>query len=560
MTRIRTGISTVIIGTLACATADAATHTVVVNADGTYTPQWLNILDGDTVKWQFPDRRRAIVRVHPDGSAFPDWCEAYLPYDPDDPNEFTGPMPLAPSGVFALGPTEAGLAVYVSGDPSAPCNEATAPSANGKFLCSEAGPANAPLQETLDGPGIAGVFLRCEWDAIETAPGVYDWSVLDAEVDRVAKAGKLYSLAFKAGKAGTPDWLFSDLGLTELRLQDGGSHGSGCGIRMSLGNPATPLYGDRYRTFLTAVADHLKQNPAWYRALAYVKPSGANLITHENRLPESCDAACPVCNTAEWAADGYTPAGLYAFYEAQFQAIAAAFPDKVMSYMLIQAGFPRVTDATDYQGCTGGCDPANIPDGAEQTNAILAIGAADQGARFVVQHNGLKEKPTGAAACPNEGVHPATGPFATAGTGCPNPYVLRQGQAGQVTAFQTVNRSQVDTLAELDATFLNALDNSDAIFVEAYESLLWEAIETGGALDSGAATPRTLADWSSEFNKRRRLNHFISKGLPDPYPKTHRHRFTRTIGTTGAEIYHYVDPATCGISAPYNYGVIRILP
>ncbi|MGH6900572.1 MAG: hypothetical protein ACREJ5_29150 [Geminicoccaceae bacterium] len=313
--------------------------------------------------------------------------------------------------------------------------------------------------------------------------------------------------------------------------------------------------------FLAAVAEHLQQNPAWYRALAYVKPSGANLITHENRLPNSCDPACPICNTAVWAADGYTPAGLYAFYEEQFQTIADAFPDKAMSYMLIQAGFPRVTDATDYLGCTAGCDPTNIPGGVEQTEEILAaIGAADHGARFVVQHNGLNEKPTGAAACPNDGIHPATGPFATAGTGCPNPYVLRAGEDGQVTAFQTVNRGRVDTLAQLDATFLNALDNSDAIFVEAYESLLSEAVETGGALDPGAATPRTLLDWTSELNKRRRLNHFVSMGLPDPYPRTHSHTFTRTIGATGNEIYHYVDPATCGVSAPSNYGVIRILP
>ncbi|MGH6913864.1 MAG: beta-galactosidase [Geminicoccales bacterium] len=159
--------------------------------------------------------------MHPDGSAFPAWCEAYLPYDPDDPNEFTGPMPRVPSGIFALGPTEAGFAVYASGDPTAPCDETRAPAANGKLLCPGAGPPNAPLQEILDSDAIVGVLLRFEWDEIETAPGVYDWSVLDTEVDRVAKAGKYYSLAFKAAKAGTPDWLFTDLGLSELRLQDG---------------------------------------------------------------------------------------------------------------------------------------------------------------------------------------------------------------------------------------------------------------------------------------------------------------------------------------------------
>ncbi len=56
---------------LAHTTADAASFTVTVNADGTYSPQWLDIHDGDSVTWEFPDRRRAIVRVHPDGTNFP---------------------------------------------------------------------------------------------------------------------------------------------------------------------------------------------------------------------------------------------------------------------------------------------------------------------------------------------------------------------------------------------------------------------------------------------------------------------------------------------------------
>ena len=71
------------------------THRVVVAADGTFAPASLRVRDGDTVEWTFADRRDAIVRG--------DSCDAPAAYDPSLPNELTGPMPLAASGVFVLG-------------------------------------------------------------------------------------------------------------------------------------------------------------------------------------------------------------------------------------------------------------------------------------------------------------------------------------------------------------------------------------------------------------------------------------------------------------------------
>ena len=149
--------------------------------------------------------------------------------------------------------------------------------------------------------------------------------------------------------------------------------------------------------------------------------------------------------------------------------------------------------------------------------------------------------------------------FQGAPGGCPNPFVLAASASGQVTGFQTNNLSKIPFATDLDSALENARVNSDAVFVEAYEAVLWQAIEDGGPLDPASATPRTLFEWSQVFNQRRRKNHFTSQGLTDPHPNTHSHTFTRTIGPIGAEIYHYVDPMVCG-DAPANYGVIRILP
>ena len=85
---------------------------------------------------------------------------------------------------------------------------------------------------------------------------------------------------------------------------------------MTLGNPTEIAYQNRYFDLLRKVAAHIKSRADWYRALAYIKPSGANLFTHENRLPKRCTPGC-ICNTQLFAQHGYTPAGLYAFYQAQ---------------------------------------------------------------------------------------------------------------------------------------------------------------------------------------------------------------------------------------------------
>jgi hypothetical protein len=117
--------------------------------------------------------------------------------------------------------------------------------------------------------------------------------------------------------------------------------------------------------------------------------------------------------------------------------------------------------------------------------------------------------------------------------------------------------ADVGTGAALDATLLNALDNSDAVFVEAYESVLWTIRQAGGPLDATAAVPRTLADWDEEFDVRRRSSQFAA--LADPYPSTHRHTFTRPSSAVGALIYHYVDPSRCAQSSAHDYGVVRVL-
>ncbi|MGH6913863.1 MAG: hypothetical protein ACREH3_09175, partial [Geminicoccales bacterium] len=61
-------ISIAVVGVLICAPANAASYTITVNSDGTYTPQWLDILDGEHGDLAIPrsatrDRARAPRRL-----------------------------------------------------------------------------------------------------------------------------------------------------------------------------------------------------------------------------------------------------------------------------------------------------------------------------------------------------------------------------------------------------------------------------------------------------------------------------------------------------------------
>ena len=129
--------------------AAATTVIVTVNANGTFTPARVDLYTGDTVEWRFASRSDSIVPVNLDAAGQPDVVN-YKPYVASDPNEFTGPLPHAVSGIYALSPEER---PYVT-------QTATWQSAN-----------------------LAGVFIRPRWDDVHLGPGQYFWNEIDAEID-----------------------------------------------------------------------------------------------------------------------------------------------------------------------------------------------------------------------------------------------------------------------------------------------------------------------------------------------------------------------------------------
>src|ERR1051325_6135475 len=426
----------------------AATQTVKVNADGSFSPAVVTIAAGDTVQWTLSGAGDSIIPINWDGKSA-GFCSAVRPYSAGDPNEFTGPMPVAASGIFTLSPLDFS---YVVEPAKNLCSAGTLPAATvgGEMLCRRSTPIGATLDTTWQDPALTGVFIRLLWNQVQTAPGTadasFDFTLLDREINKAVKNGKLYSLGIKAGDDGTPSWLFAN-GVTPLQLQDSGSDDTAaCGSRMPLGNPTGVAYQNRYFDLLRKVAAHVKSRADWYRALAYIKPSGANLFSHENRLPKRCEAGC-VCNTQVFAEHGYTPTGLYAFYQAQTSLLASEFPGKTMNYALIQEGFPRVSNSGAYEKSDGTSSGGALPGGTDQTQGISEGGRATHGLAFSVAHNGLMTKKTDNCLTNINGV------------GCPNKFVLQEGLEGQVTGWQTTNAEKVSTPQDTDSALLHASSN-----------------------------------------------------------------------------------------------------
>ncbi|NCG22082.1 MAG: hypothetical protein GWP91_23955, partial [Rhodobacterales bacterium] len=346
-----------------------ATVDIFVDKHGKFSPKTVNIQKGDTVRWTFEDRVDSVIAIQ-DGVAEADACNQIAPYRRNQP---MGPSIGVPAGIFVMNIDGPGL---VAQPVAKPCGRVP-PVRVGETQICQVGNEGEIMQSTWDDLGITGVLIRLNWDNVHTGPGQFDWQQLDTAMDSAVASGKQFSVAVKSGKNGIPDWVFTQGGVERVSLQDWGSDSEldckkppCCGRKMDLGSPSDPAYKKHYFDMLRAMASHIQENAAWYRALALVKPSGMNLISSEGRLPNRCKAEC-ACNTEIWAKakHGYTPQALYDYFDEQFAVIEDAFPEKHMSYMLIQAGYPIVRDREHYLRPDG--DTAGLPRGAEQTEAIL---------------------------------------------------------------------------------------------------------------------------------------------------------------------------------------------
>ncbi len=455
-----------------------------------------------------------------------------------------------------------------------------------------------------------------------------------------------------------------------IETQDFGTSGNyvvdatHCGYPKTMGSPGDANYQAAMIATINDVTAHIRASATHYQALGSLKVTGLNFLTGEMRLPKRClshtdpvngpaNASC-WCNTRIWAtpqdwasavktsvdnyryagngdappvqvwAGGYTEANAQAFMTAIEHAIFVGLGRrKTMHYMLIQDGFPKVTDATHYEeedplapvapnlgyledfdhqtnlalenGRNGlfrsGVDP-DAPTLFSAMNAALGplpvdpitglpdpFNLATVGCKQVLSTTIVDGKLQGVLAAPV--ANPSLGAFSSASSGCPNKWANVEGRRGGITGYQTKN--DIADSNQLSSALWNETLNTNAVFLEAYELDLWRALQEriSGApylstsADGYAEVPerqKTLADWTAELHARRRAiandpANALNRHMKDPFPDSYTFYFKKNLNpaTVLSESYFFINPAgrCTHPGAPQvsnlNYGQVTVL-
>ena len=105
------------------------------------------------------------------------------------------------------------------------------------------------------------------------------------------RPGLLEQVRLPAGLEGTPDWLFSEGGVTPVFTKDTNDNDPGqrnCGKPARMGSPADDRYRDHWSDLVVDLAAHVRTNAAWWQSLHQLKLGGLNNVSEEAKLPKAC--------------------------------------------------------------------------------------------------------------------------------------------------------------------------------------------------------------------------------------------------------------------------------
>lgn len=599
--------------------------------DGSFTPSSTTIDAGDQLRFTGLGEFDSIVRITDPGAGDPCSDAFKVTFGPAA-TEFTGPMRVGVPGIYAFGGAGDGITgstVQTIATDCAACGDDTlcAPQANGNELCPGVGPPGI-LNEVFATPWVSGVKVDLDWIFVETAENVYDWTLVDLLLNDCADYGKGCSLSFGAGTSGTPPWLATAtpaVSLIATKDQNDGRPGpSNCGTAANMGRPGDPNFDHHYwddpdESLLADFAEHVKSNAAWRHALVEIRLNGANQDTpQEQKLARSCCDGCDpqvnigntlaaidgrldtlagasgagapdacICNPQKWALAGLTPDELYAYYTGQAAAVSEYFGDLTRSYSLIQDGWPKLEDATNFEGDTlfdtdgvtpllstgTTLDDVDIVTAITMTETIInrLVSTYGNSGLVMIQHLGTDILPVdqGKSACTyasivNSALDPPAAPLIPFGTninkpqqsGCPNLWSTEVGvEDHALSGGQNENdqhgfgsyTNPVETGAEVASLLWNATTGANYTVQELYTKWVWQLQNHFGAttdIDARLCTTvssgvsgtcaKNLTEWRNELVTRRQS--FGGTAYPTTYT-------TPAFNTPGT--YYAYNARTC---------------
>lgn len=158
-------------------------------------------------------------------------------------------------------------------------------------------------------PFVKGILVRISWDILEPSDNVYNWHLLDTQINRANQYGKKVSLGIPSGIM-IPQWVF-DAGAQRLV--------SSSPFNDTLAIPWDSTYLAKWTEFITAVGSRYENDTTIQ--LVYISHSTANGM--EMQLPRT--------TTPTLAAIGYTDQKMTDSWKVVIDAFNAAFPNHYLS-------------------------------------------------------------------------------------------------------------------------------------------------------------------------------------------------------------------------------------
>lgn len=158
-------------------------------------------------------------------------------------------------------------------------------------------------------PFVSGILVRVGWDILEPADDVYNWSLIDTQLNRAKAYGKKVSLGIGSGIV-IPQWVF-----------DGGAQRlvSSSPKNDTLAVPWDAYYLTKWKEFISALGSRYKNDTVIQ--MVYITHSTANGF--EMQLPRT--------STPTLSAVGYTDKKMSDSWKEVIDAFNAAFPNHYLS-------------------------------------------------------------------------------------------------------------------------------------------------------------------------------------------------------------------------------------
>ena len=138
------------------------------------------------------------------------------------------------------------------------------------------GSANVSIPaQHFDNPDISGVVIRFRWNDTEKVPDNFDWSFVDAEIEKAIQHNKKVSLQ----PLGVPNWL-AEAGAKKYYYIDKNQNHSTYGQILRAILPWDSTYIERYKIFLLKLSEKYSGNSA----IAYINTIGG---AFSRNLPDS---------------------------------------------------------------------------------------------------------------------------------------------------------------------------------------------------------------------------------------------------------------------------------